>query len=86
MATWRRMTIAAATWIAIAVYGIIHYRVFVPHLLPLATETHSGPFSGPVEIANNILPPTALIIGVAVLYWAIAGGVQEERAQSRRRY
>lgn len=85
MATWARMAIFFQVTLASAVSGIIYYRVGVAHLFPMATGQNSGPFSSVIQTLDIIVP---LVLVVAILgtgLWALAGGVQQERARVRGR-
>jgi len=85
MATWQRMAIWMWVTLGCAVSGIIHYRVGVAHLYPMATEEYPGPFSGPVESLEYLVPIVLVLIILGTGIWAMAGGVQEERARVRGR-
>jgi hypothetical protein len=83
MAAWRRMAVFVAVTIAVAITTTIYYRVAVAHLFPLATGSSSGPFSPVISTITVLVPVTLAIIEVGVAGWAIAGGVQQERARIR---
>lgn len=85
MATWQRMAVWFFVTIICAIAGIIHFRVGVAHLYPMATEEFSGPFSPAVERLEIIVPLALVVIILGVGVWAMAGGVQEERARVRGR-
>lgn len=84
MSLWRRLLVVVWVWIGIGITSIIYYRVGVAHLFPAATEEHTGPFSGPVETLELIVPAVLLILGFGVIVWAIVAGAQEERARYQR--
>lgn len=83
MVTWRRMAVLGVVTIAIAIVGVIYYRVGVAHLFPIATGGSSGPWSGVIGTMKFVIPATLVIIELGVASWAISGGVQEERARMR---
>lgn len=82
MATILRISFATAVTIGVAVAAIIYYRVFPP-LRDMATNEFAGPFTTAVTTADTLVPITLLIVLLGVWTWALAGGVQEERARVR---
>jgi hypothetical protein len=82
MATILRLAFASAVTIAVAVIGIVYYRVFPP-LRDMATGEMSGPFTQAVTTADTLVPITLAIVLLGVWVWALAGGVQEERSKVR---
>jgi hypothetical protein len=80
MATWQRMIVLFATTIGVGIAGIIYYRVGVDNLFPMAM---GGPFSPAVGTLETLVPLILALIEVGVAAWAIAGGVQQERARVR---
>jgi len=85
MATWKRMAVWFMVTVMCAIGGIIHFRVGVAHLYPMATEQHTGPFTPAVERLEIIVPLSLVLLVLGVGVWAMAGGVQEERARVRGR-
>lgn len=85
MATWQRMAVFMAVTIAVAITAVLYYTVGVAELFPMATGQYAGPFSGVIGTMEAIVPPVLVIIELGVAVWAIAGGVQQERARARRR-
>lgn len=80
MATWQRMAVFFATTIAVAIAGILFYRVGVAELFPMAA---GGPFSPAVDQLETLVPIVLAIIEVGVAAWALTGGVQQERSRVR---
>jgi len=79
------MAVLFATTIAVATASIIYYRVGEEFLFKYATNEFSGPMTSTVELLIWIVPLTLAIIELGVAAWALAGGVQEERARVRGR-
>lgn len=85
MATWRRMGILFAVTIAVGITAIIYYNVFAAHLFPMVTGQFSGPWTAPVRLADWAVPLALVVIELGTITWALAGGVQRERARRRVR-
>lgn len=83
MAAWKRFAILIAVTVAVSITGIIHYRVGVAHLYPLATGASSGPFTPAVQTLSTMVPLVLVIIELGVIAWVIFGGVQKERSRVR---
>lgn len=79
----RRAMFLAMVTVGVAVAAMIYLRVGVDQLFPMVGE---GPFSVLTERMNVIVPVVLLLILAATAVWVIAGGVQEERTRTRRRY
>lgn len=79
MSASKRMMVGAQVVLTCGVAGIIHYRVFLPKLYPLATGRFSGPWTQPVEILANLVPTLLLVIVFGTFVWVVAGGIQKER-------
>jgi hypothetical protein len=73
------MMVASKIIVGVGVVGIVHYRVFTPFLLPLATNQFAGPFSQPVNQLANLVPTLLLVIVFGTLVWVAIGGLQDER-------
>lgn len=84
MATYHRLYVLIAVTIAVSISGVIHYRIGVAHLYPLATTDFSGPFSSVIPTLEWMVPLVLVIIELGTIAWAITGGVQEERARVQR--
>jgi len=78
---WRRMMVAMKIIVACGVAGIMHYRVFLPHLAPMATGQFDGPFTQAVSTLKSLVPMLLLVIVFGTLVWVAVGGLQEERAR-----
>lgn len=85
MGTVQRSGYALFATLALAVGGVIYAEVFTAELVPLATETHSGPFSSRVTWLDQLVPVILVGLLLAVWLWVIWGAVQEERTVQRRR-
>jgi len=81
MATWARMAIFFQVTLLSAITGIIYYRVGVAELFPRATGQHSGPFSPVIGNVQLIVPVVLVAAIMGTGLWALAGGVQKERAR-----
>jgi len=84
MATWKRMGVVLVTTILVAIAAVIYYQVGVAHLFPMVYNEHSGPATDSVRLLEWAVPVTLAVLELGVVLWAIAGGVQEERARTRR--
>ena len=84
MASWIRIGIAFWVSVGCAIAGIIHYRVGVEYLYPLAINDFPGPMSSSVETLQYMVPAVLSIIILGMFAWALAGGVQEEKSRVRR--
>jgi uncharacterized membrane protein YozB (DUF420 family) len=78
----RRFAFAMQVTVMMAVAAIIHLRVGVPHLYPLAHE-FNGPFTPVVDSLEQIVPITIMIILLATWAWVFYSPVQQERRQRR---
>lgn len=84
MSQVRRYAFAIKITLLMALATIIHFRVGVEQLYPLAQGTFSGPFTGVVNTLEFIVPIViAGIVGVTWL-WVLVSPVQEERVVRRR--
>jgi hypothetical protein len=79
MSASKRMMVAAKIILGCGVAGIIHYRVFLPKLEPLATGQFSGPWNQPVIMLKSLVPAVLLVIVFGTLVWVLVGGIRKER-------
>jgi hypothetical protein len=79
------MGILFAVTVAVAAASIIYFNVFVAEFLPLATGQFSGPWTKSILLLEWAVPLTLVIIELGTASWALAGGVQRERARKRVR-
>jgi len=80
----RRVVLAVSITIAMLFVGVIHFRVGVPHLYPLATQDVTGPFSHVVETLEFIVPISIAGITLSAWGYVLVAPVQQERAVRRR--
>lgn len=85
MSGLKRYGFAIKVTIGMAFAALIHFRIGVNVLYPLATGEFSGPFTPGVEALEVIVPVTIGIILVATWLWVFVSPVQEERARGRAR-
>lgn len=78
----RRIAYTVAAEIALAILAIIYLYAGVP-LIDLAVNTHTGPFSGAVEILYTIIPAIIGILQLAIVVWLVVSPVQRQRSVSR---
>jgi len=79
----RRVVLAVSVTIAMSFVALIHFRVGVPHLYPLATQDVAGPFSHVVVTLEFIVPIAIAGITLATWGWVLVGPVQQERTVRR---
>jgi len=84
----RRVIIASALTIAMSFTALIHFRVGVPYLYPMAQGNSnglaSGPFSGVAASAEFIVPIAIAGVVFVSWYWVIVGPIQQSRTVRRR--
>jgi len=79
MTASKRLMVGAKIIIGCLVVGIIHYRVFLPKLKPLATGRFDGPWTQPVTMLEGFVPALLLVITFGTIVWILVGGIREER-------
>lgn len=84
MSLIKRVWFAVRVNIAMALLAIIHFRIGVDYLYPLATEDFQGVFSQWAAALENIVPIAIAVIVVATWAWVIYGTVQEEQKRAVR--
>ena len=77
MSQIKRIVFAAKSTVAIAIGGIMHYRVGTE--LYAVANTYPGPFSGAIDQLEFIVPISLGIMLLAVWIWVLIAPVQEER-------
>lgn len=85
MATWTRMVVVMLVAIGSSISGIIYYRIGQAALFPMARGEFSGPFTPAVELLVVIVPTALTTLMLGTVAWALAGGIQEEKARVRGR-
>lgn len=82
MSTIKRVWFAIRVNIAMGLAAIIHFRIGVNHLYPLATQQHTGPFSSYAGALQGLIPITIALAIVASWGWVVYGSVQEEQRRA----
>lgn len=85
MSQIRRFAFAMKVTIAMGLAAIIHFRVGVEQIYPLARGDFAGPFSGIIGILEFLVPLAIVIIVLATWLWVLISPVQEERTVRRVR-
>lgn len=85
MSQVKRVWFAIRVTIAMGLAAIVHFRVGVDHLYPMATNTFSGPFSEYAAMLESLVPVAIGIILIASWAWVIYAPTQEEKARALRR-
>lgn len=85
----RRVIIATAITIAMSFAALIHFRIGVPHLYPMAQGNSNGlakgPFSGVAASAEFVVPIAIAGIVFVSWYWVVVGPIQQSRTVRRGR-
>jgi len=82
MSLIKRVWFAIRVNIAMGLAAIIHFRIGVDHLYPMATSTFSGPFSTYADGLEAIIPVAIAVALIASWAWVIYGTVQEEQKRA----
>lgn len=85
MSQIRRYAFAMKMTLVMGLAAIIHFRVGVEQIYPLARGDFSGPFTGIIDIIEFTIPLTIAIIVIATWVWVLISPVQEERTVRRVR-
>jgi len=83
MSLIKRVWFAIKVTITMGLTAIIHFRIGVDHLYPMA-HTYSGPFTQYADAIEQIIP---IAIGIAMLatwLWVVYGSVTEEKKRAVR--
>lgn len=83
MSQIRRFAFAMKVTIAMGLAAIIHFRVGVERIYPLAQGDFSGPFTPIIEILEFTVPLAIAIILLATWVWVLISPVQEEHTVRR---
>ena len=84
MSLVKRVWFAIRVNFAMALVAIMHFRIGVDYLYPMATETFAGPFSQYADGLEAIVPVALSIVILASWAWVIYGTVQEEQKRAVR--
>lgn len=84
MSQIRRYAFAMKMTLVMGLAAIIHFRVGVEQIYPLARGDFSGPFTGIIDIIEFVVPLAIVIIVLATWVWVLISPVQEERTVRRR--
>lgn len=84
MSLIRRYWFAIKVSVLMGVVTIVHFRVGVDHLYPMATNDFAGPFSSVVNTLEFLVPLAVVVIVGATWFWVLVSPVQEERVVRRR--
>lgn len=85
MSQIRRFAFAMKVTLVMGLAAIIHFRVGVEQIYPLARNDFAGPFTGIIDILEFTVPLAIAIIIIATWVWVLIGPVQEERTVRRVR-
>jgi hypothetical protein len=64
--------------------AIIHFRIGVDYLYPMATNDFTGPFSSYADALEGVVPVAIGVVLVATWAWVIYSAVQEEKKRAVR--
>lgn len=81
MSTIKRVWFAIRVNIAMGLAAIIHFRIGVDNLYPLA-ETHSGPFTTYAGALEAIVPVAIALAILASWGYVVYGSVKEEQRRA----
>lgn len=81
MSLIKRVWFAIRVNIAMGLAAIIHFRIGVDYLYPMA-QTHSGPFTQYAAALEGIVPIAIALAFIATWGWVIYGTVQEEQKRA----
>jgi len=84
MSTIKRVWFAIRVNIAMALAALIHFRIGVDYLYPMATQDFTGPFSQYATGLENIVPVAIALAMLASWAWVVYGTVQEEQKRAVR--
>lgn len=84
MSLVRRYWFGLKVTLLMGLVALVHFRVGVQQLYPMAQNSFSGPFSGVVNTLEFVVPLAIVAIVGATWLWVLVSPVQEERTVRRR--
>lgn len=70
--------------ITMAFAALVHFRLGVNHVYPLAQNDFAGPFTHAVDLVETVVPIAIAILLVVVWVWVVISPIQEEQRVRRR--